>query len=228
MCKKLLLALLPLLAVSCEKPSPPSTPARSVGEVQTVDPREVLYSLPTLCEAVPPTAAGKPFEGHKSLHEDDWRQVEFVPVANRDYLQTKLAEYTAFREQHRKGAAFTEVFMRPEHPVPLAPAGLSTRELPRLSELPLALRGGSESGMVTGGFSLSDGGDWYLYGQLSLEGIVTSLGVSPGHGTVPTEAFVRALIQLAGTRMLLVDWYLGAIVDTSSPETVLAWASRFK
>src|SRR5688572_27711365 len=42
-----------------------------------VDPRKILYSLPTLEDALPPLRDGDAAAAY-AMHEDDWRQVELV------------------------------------------------------------------------------------------------------------------------------------------------------
>ena len=127
-------------------------------------------------------------------------------------------------EQHRRGQGFTQVFIRPEHPTTFESVSLPSAQLPRLTESALTLGGGT----VLGGFALSDGGDWFIYGQRTPDGRVLHLGVSPGHATAPSESFLRALAELAATRFLLVDWYAGVVVDTASSEATLTWARRFQ
>jgi len=184
----------------------------------------LLFSLPTICDPIPLTQPGSPNVVHKSLEEDDWRQIEFVPVANRGYLESKLKELSIFREQHRRGPAFTKIFIRPEHPATFEGVGFARTQLPHLTELALTLGRGT----VPGGFALSDGGTWFIYGQRSPEGRVHHLAVSPGRGDVPSEQFIHALGDIAANGFLLVDWYVGVVVDTSSSESILSWTRRFQ
>jgi len=215
MLKKLLLALVPFVAVSCDRPQKAGNETKLPGKLST---------LATICEPLPMQEAGLPKVAHKAVHDpDDWRQFEFVPVANREHLQKKFAELAAFKEKHRRAQGFTDVFLRPEHPVPFENAPLPAAELPRLTETPLGLG----LATVSDGFALSDGGEWFIYGERSKEGRINLLAVSPSYNDSPSDAFVRALAQIAGTRYLLVDWYAGVIVDTTSPESIRMWTRRF-
>ena len=218
MLKKLLSTLLPFLAASCDKPQD-KTP-----EVALMDPNKILFSLATLCDPIPATQAGTPSGSHNSLHEDDWRQIEFVPMANRDYIKGKLTELNAFKQANQQGPGFTKVFIRPEHPTTFVSADLKATQLPRLTETALTLGGG----IVEGGFALSDGGDWFIYGQRLPNGTIVHLGISPGHTSGPSEAFMKAISELSGTDFMLVDWYAGVVVETATAQTVQKWAHRFQ
>lgn len=194
-----------------------------------VDPKEILFSLPTLCDPAPATDATRPPAGYQSLHEDDWRQIEFVARTNLAHLQKELATLIAFKQEHRSGPGWTQVYLRKEHPTPFSTVGLRFSSLPTFSASALAIGSGPPwGGTVRGGFALSDGGDWFLYGQCTDEGYVIHLAVSPGR-SVPSEQFARALSQIAQSGdLLLVDWYASSLVDTSSLETVLAWGRRYQ
>jgi hypothetical protein len=190
-----------------------------------MDPKELLFSLPTLCDSAPAIDDAPPSNNQRSLHEDDWRQIELVVRTNLAYIEKELERLAAFKQQHRRGPGWTDVYIRPEHPTTLASVGLQSDSLPAFSASALTIGMGD---MVKGGFALSDGGEWFLYGQRTENGHILHLAVSPGH-TLPSESFARALSQFAQTAgLLLVDWYAGALVDTSSAKSVLAWAGRYQ
>lgn len=214
--------MLPLLMASCRDRATP------FGKGPTMDPQKILFSTPTLCDPAPAVDALPTSSGARSLHEDDWRQIEFVVSRDREYIQQQLAAVAAFKEAKRQGPGWTEVYIRKEHPTPLAALRLASKDLPTLSTAGLVIGGGPPwGGTVRGGFALSDGGDWFLYGQRSNDGHVLELAVSPGH-KVPSEKFAHTLSQLSQTaNVLLVDWYACSFVDTSSTESVLMWAHRY-
>ena len=191
------------------------------------DPREILYSLPTLCDPGPATDATPLPAGHCWLEEDAWRQVEFVARTNLAHIRHQLAALTTFKKKHRRDPGWTDVYMRKEHPAPFAAVGLRFTSLPRFSTSGLAIGDGPPwGGAVLGGFALSNGGDWFFYGQRTDDDRVIQLAVSPGHSAASGQ-FALAVSQLAQTGgLLLVDWYTGTVVDTSSVESVLAWTRR--
>src|SRR5579885_2574053 len=65
----------------------------TLAKISRVNPQDILYSLPTICDAIPAIAEGstklrkRVFE----LHEDDWRQREFISVDHRDAIEAEFA-----------------------------------------------------------------------------------------------------------------------------------------
>ncbi len=158
------------------------------------------------------------------LHEDDWRQIEFVPVSDHDYVRHELAALDAFKTEHRMGMGWDSMYLRKEYPEPLAALDLKYTVLPTFPFSPLSLSGRS----VHGGFALSDSAGWFLYGQRSSEGGIINLAVSPGRSACSAE-FASGLVGITQVaNVMLVDWYAGLIVDTKSPESVLMWARRYQ
>ena len=185
---------------------------------------DFLFSLPTLCDPGPALVDAPPPEGYRWLGEDDWRQIEFVARANLAHVQHELVKLAAFRSEHRSDSGWTDVYLRHEHPVPLSDIGLQFKKLPAWPLSGLAI--GDESVPVHGGFALADGGDWFVYGQCTEEDHVVQLAVAPGRG-VPSAEFAGAVVRLARSfDLLLVDWCAGALVDTSSTKSVLAWTGH--
>jgi hypothetical protein len=216
--KRFLVSLLPFRAASRrDRVKPP-------GDVRMLDPKEILFSLPTLCDPAPEVEASSAPSGTRRLHEDDWRQIEFVSASNRDHIQSELAALASFKRQHQKGAGWTGVYIRKEHPKPLTAIGLQYSVLPPFSTSSVTLSGR----FVRGGFALSDGGEWFIYGQQSSDGRIVQLAVSPGRSAC-SERFAAGLVQITQhSHVLLVDWYAGSIVDVASPDSVLTWVRRFQ
>src|SRR5262249_55731002 len=182
-----------------------------------------LFTLPTLCDAAPAVMAAPVPAGARLLHEDDWRQIEFVSSKNYDHIQKQLEKLAAFKREHQRGIGWTSVYVRKEHATPLAAVGLQFASMPVLPASAVALSGH----LVRDGFALSSGGEWFIYGQRTGEGGILHLSVSQAHSACPKE-IAQVLVQIAQTgQLLLVDWYAGAVVDTSSADSVLGWSRRY-
>jgi hypothetical protein len=215
--KRFLVSILPFRATSHRDRVKPR-------DVRMLDPKEILFSLPTLCDPSPEVEASSAPIGTRRLHEDDWRQIEFVSASNRGHIQSELAALAAFKRQHQKGAGWTGVYIRKEHPKPLMALGLQYSVLPTFSTSSVTLSGHP----VRGGFALSDGGEWFIYGQQSADSHILQLAVSPGRSAC-SERFAAGLVQITQyAHVLLVDWYAGSIVDVASPDSVLTWVRRFQ
>ncbi len=215
--KRLLVFVLPFLATSCNDVAKPT------GDVRMVDPKDILFSVPTLCDAAPAVEQLPAAAGARSLHEDDWRQIEFVSVVDEGHIRSELAALAAFKIQHQKASGWTSVYLRKEHPHRLQALGLQYSTLPPFRTSPVTLSGRP----VRGGFALSDTSDWFIYGQRSPEDRVIQLAVSPGRSAC-SEAFAAGLVQIAkSAEVMLVDWYAGAIVDVTSSRSVFEWTRRY-
>jgi hypothetical protein len=196
---------------------------------QFIDPKNILFSLPTLCESAPAVEPLPRPALCRSLHEDDWRQIEFVPLTNRAHIDKELNALASFKQQHRSGPGWTNVYVRREHPTPLAAVGLRFANMPRLPVSAVWLGPAPPSGgLVKGGFALSDSTNWSLYGQRSPDGRVLQLSLLHSASAM-SAAMAEILSRLSlDLRLIVVDWFATAVVDTSSPESVLAWAMRYQ
>jgi hypothetical protein len=96
-----------------------------------VDPSTILFSLATICDALPECSAEGQLPDRDSLvlHEDDWRQVEFVCKEDRSYLDGLLEEIRRFRSENWTGSGFKSVYVRKEHPTQLSERKIPVGEL---------------------------------------------------------------------------------------------------
>ncbi len=114
--------------------------------------------------------------------------------------------------------------VRPELPTTISQLGLTKSRLPKAKATSLALK----SGFVSDGFTISDAkSGWFLYGQKTPDGKISSLAVSPDDKPM-SEAFAKQLVATAGTDLVLVDWYKDTVVDTRSPKAVVEWSTIYK
>src|SRR4029450_353454 len=91
---------------------PTQEPPHPQASTVMINPKELLFSLPTLEDRLP---AGEQVEGVPAgafhLHEGDWRQVEFVGMGEERLVETELHALRNFAAQHRKGMGFTEIYV---------------------------------------------------------------------------------------------------------------------
>jgi hypothetical protein len=185
--------------------------------LQQVDPRQVGYTLPTICAELPPVSppGEAPDEAPDDLviHEDDWRQAELVERRCAAEVEAQLRDILrVFREHSRtigEGDTAVRVFdrlhLREDPAEPLA--GALTRR--RLFELlpashvyaGVALRDGQ--GRVADSFAARVG-PVAVYGRCSGDR-VTTLGLAP---VAPaTVAEVPGLAEVMREfDLVLVDW----------------------
>jgi hypothetical protein len=98
--------------------------------VTMIDPKDLLFSLPTLADRLPDgTKAASEVPGAFHLPEDDWRQVEFVGAFQADAVEAELERLRTFMDRHRKGVGYTEVHVRDARPDGLGPLAIGVDQL---------------------------------------------------------------------------------------------------
>ena len=189
--------------------APPST--------TSMNPKDLLFSLPTLCDRIPPVepiAGDSVPAGSTVIDEDDWRQVEFAAVRDRALVDGELAQLARFKLEKRVGAGWTDVFVRQSRPDAIAPLGIRLAALLRSANtksLPLYLRSGGSVSLVHGGFAVPLHGI-ALYGHTDGDHLVT-LGIEK-RTTEPLDAAqARAVVDLCHTfNLFVVDWYSVVVI----------------
>jgi hypothetical protein len=172
--------------------------------VQHVSPEKILYSLPTLCQSIAAILPGSTKRGLRlcELHEDDWRQVEFVSQTHAALVRQELEQIERLLAA-RNGAGFAEIHVRRQPTSPLVDCHVTMaiveRALPGAEAYDgLAYEAGA--GLIENGFAYLQG-ELRLYG-LTLDGVVVSLGLERAPAALPDS--LRALAYEHG--LMLVDW----------------------
>jgi hypothetical protein len=197
-------------------------------KIQHLQPDEILYSLPTICDALPPQVhpGGLPDQRAFTLHEDLWRDVELLACDQQAQVD---ANFAAIRQAHQTRAGpsggFRSLHVRCEPRALLGGKRLTTGDIvaafgPRATALDgvwlrdparLVLSGFAmrcESGLVASGYAQ--------------EGRVIVLGLDPwaleGDPTAEAQAVARLMERNALT---LVVWrQCRQLVDG---EKIAAW-----
>jgi hypothetical protein len=172
-------------------------------------PQDVLYSLPTICDALPATC-GAPAAGQQllTLHEDSWRQVELVSRIHTAAVHAELAAIERIL-QARSGPGFRDLHVRRQPTSPLVECHLTAAILERALPGAGPLDGvgfGSPPEVIEGGFAYA-AGDMRVYG-VSVDGVAMCLGLSRVAATVPPA--LKGLIADHG--LMLVDWCAARVV----------------
>jgi hypothetical protein len=176
-------------------------------KVEAVDPKDILFSLPTICgAALPESAPGKPAGAVAVLHEDDWRQCEFVAL---DHAQAISAELDAIQQIYATASAeagWRKLHVRERIPHPL-PRGLAWRAVTAHLGPHHALGGvafGDDRRPVKGAVAVTLRNGAILWG-IEAAGELTVLSLQNGAGASPST--VAALKRVADELSLfLVDW----------------------
>jgi hypothetical protein len=177
-------------------------------EVAHVSPKDILFSLPTLNDALPAIAPGSSKLGKKvlELHEDDWRQTELVARELSDVVAGELAQIRRILAA-RTGPGFKELHVRKQPASPLVERHVTLDALMRALPGAHLLDGvafANVAGVVANGFAI-ESGDTRAYGLVE-DGILTTLALqSP-------SAIPQPLADLAREHgLLLVRWCRGEV-----------------
>jgi hypothetical protein len=118
-------ALMIVAVAGCSRERGATTPVvetTELGDLVTMDPNNILFTTPTLNDAIPPTEAGSKIGlDCIQLHEDDWRQFEFVDASLKSEIDAELADIGAIWDQNSVplgefGTSFREVHVRKRIP----------------------------------------------------------------------------------------------------------------
>jgi hypothetical protein len=181
---------------------------------------EFRFTVPTICAELP--EPGEPDEGRiplLRLHEDDWRQVEFVHRSTAEVARPEMAEIVAIRAESAGTTGYERVRARQEPKAPLAAAGVAASDLERRLEIgeqfggvsydpsvaPLFGRGGQTLGAIPGSFAFQTSGGVTIYG-LARGGLLEVLGVQDRPRSFPLpEADAIAQFNL-DHGLIVVNW----------------------
>jgi hypothetical protein len=184
--------------------------------------RSILFSLPTICDAAPETIPNPGNDGGEAfrLHEDDWRQIEFIPASALAQVDRELAKVEAFKRAHWTGSGFKSVYIRKERPDGLYPGRVSYGLIDSIPHDPIErLKIGTigtpqREQIIKGGFACRLSPSAFLYGRQA-EGIIVDLGLS----RLPKEsgALQSVLSFCNKCNLCIVDWCAGNISARPAP-----------
>ena len=191
---------------------------RSGPKVSKIDPASILFSIPTLNDALPPTVQGSG-DGNSSafrLDEDDWRQIEFIAAPALPRVQNEMVEIEAFKRANQAGLGWKNVYLRKERPDGLFHSHISYASLidsvPHgpIRELMIGMRG--QERKVEGGFAFDLSPTVVLYGRQS-NGILVDLAVNRAPEPNDTDS-VRIPVLCKKFDLILANWYACRVVST--------------
>jgi hypothetical protein len=177
-------------------------------QVAKVNPHDILFSLPSICDRIPAVGDG-PLAGDECiLAEDDWRQLEFV---SRQFAAESDAEIEAIRrihEQERASVGWRKIHVRRLPDPPIA-GPLTRRHVARAFGAGPAIRGiayrGARSPIVSGySFRAADGLECYGVEEgdrVAVLGVIQDLPKSPAIQSADALAQVAREFDLE-----LVHW----------------------
>lgn len=181
-----------------------------------MSPKDILFSLPTLCNEIPALLSDSTKRGKDvlELHEDDWRQIEFVSVSHRDSIDFELAKIRSIYQEASidtgRFLAFKTLHVREQINTPLhdgIPLSEFTKFFP--SVLQKQCEGVSfqqDDRLVDGGFAFQ-AFPVLLYGQHT-GGIIKILGIRVVERAPEDNKDIVHFLQnfMSTYNLYLIDW----------------------
>ncbi len=176
-------------------------------QVPRMSPQDILFSLPSISNQGPPAAGpSAPVSGVVVLHEDDWRQREFVDLRYEEQIATELLSIRRIHTEERVGAGFKSLHIRKLILNPLSP-GIQwqtiLQQLPKFETLSGVAFNPREAS-VTGAVAVKLPDDVLLWGIELAAGLEVLCVENLGNATPETlEALHKVAIE---ANSCLVDW----------------------
>ena len=158
-------------------------------------------------------------------HEDDYRQVEIVPIENFNELIKQAENVQDFAEKHFDGGGYTDIMVREDNRLKLKERGIRPSELDLiLSELPIkkftevstGIRPGEMKSENTFGYGENYNGIFFDFDSDSVRGIWIA-----GSPKINKEKLTIALNEIGNKwNLLLMDWNSLEIVDLKNKEQI--------
>jgi hypothetical protein len=207
-----------------------ATPVQGQLKPETMDPKAILYSTPTLSNdiALLVQALSAPGSNDFVFHEDEWSQVEFLPKSQLPVVQRLLKEFKSFEQTHRVQYGWRQVYVRRFQRLPVVSGEQPLKQLESVLSVnvgaaPMLFSSGTIAGSVKNGFSLPLGGNVTLYGYT--EGnTIPVLGAIVGRNPDDFK-LVQAFMKLnASAGLMLVDWRAQqALISVTASGKIEAW-----
>jgi hypothetical protein len=179
-----------------------------IRQVEQVNPSDILYSLPSICDVVPEVNT-RSLSGHElTIAEDDWRQFEFVSHQLAERVDKEIAKIQLICETATTGAGWSAIHIRKHPQIPIV-NNIALTHLASLLGVSAKSTGityhGSQS-PIAGGYSFPLNDDFSVYG-VAPKGKIQVIAIGQDANIPPNDTSIDHLQQLARKFNLdLVHW----------------------
>jgi hypothetical protein len=184
--------------------------------VERLNAEDILFSLPSLSDALPALQPAPPLDGPVLvLHEDDWGQVELRRSAERVEIEREMAEIRrVLAEQRTASGGFREVHLRKLRPPAL---DLPLDGLPDGRPYDRVEIDSLQGGQVRDGFARQSD-SLLVYGLADVRVRALCLEVLDPLAASIVEQGVRLQTLARDHDLVLVDWCVALLAEPSSPQ----------
>jgi hypothetical protein len=177
--------------------------------IEKMDPSSsILYSLPSICDRIPPLGDRSLSVNDYVLHEDDWRQLELVSKQFTSEADAEIKSIRQIHEEHSVGMGWRNLHVRSRIEEPIG-SQMTLADIARIFDRPSAFCGvtyARASAQIESGYSFTAPDGQQFYG-LAPDGNVAVLAVAqkklldtPFHSIECLEILAREF------RLDLVHW----------------------
>jgi len=185
-------------------------------QIKEFDPNSLLFSLPTICDEAPPTvqSAGHDNSDAFRMHEDDWRQIEFIAREALPQIDHEMADLEAFKTANRAPVGWKKVYVRTERRDGLSPSRLPyglVDSIPHGATQTLTIGTPGQEMAVEGGFAARLGPTLFMYGRQS-QGVLVDLGLNRSPNENESTQTQSLLALCKKFNLVIVDWCAGRVI----------------
>jgi hypothetical protein len=177
----------------------------------SANPADILFSLPTISDDIG-NAQGNtpPSETVFAIHEDDWRQIEFVWAQYSPEIEKEFADIRQIWASEKSGPGFKKLHVRKRIPEPLGESSLHVEDLSKV--VPPQKRFDSVGfqrtlGTIPQSFAWSAGPHVVVWGIANPDGKIRRLclsGLAERDQVAPISAALAEMTERY--QIYLVDW----------------------
>lgn len=178
-------------------------------EIFNIDPANILFSLPTISNDMAIVEAASSLENVLVLHEDDWRQFEFLSAGLNELVQQEIQDILAIYHTQREESGFKQLHVRRRIAEPLPSVALPLESLAQAFQIEKRFNGvafKNAAATIVNGFAWQTGSGWNLWGQTDTQGNLVVLCLLP-----PQDADAAIMANkiddfVLANNLLLIDW----------------------
>ena len=175
-----------------------------LNKIEMINPKNLLFSLPTINDSLFQSENVNSTENIFQIHEDDWRQVEFISTNHQSKITDELNSIKEIYRNHKKGDGFDKVHIRNLIEQPLISENIKLQELIENFRIAKKFDGFgllNTKSRARNGFAFQTDSENIFFGQVSEDEKVLFLCLA--NNEVSTET-LRKLIDIHN--VVFVDW----------------------
>ena len=214
------------LLLGCHNSGKEKAIAKDSGRLQTIDPKDVLMTVPTIENAFPDFEKNSD-TNNLNILEDDWRQLEFISKDQKRLIDEEIdsISYIFDHELHqgKDYYAFKRLYVRNLIPAPInLPSAHFLAALGNGNEKLTGVSVRNYNGQIKNGFSITLGGVYY-YGRLDDGNNIVTLCIYAAESDEDLQNSIERLSKFLGTKNLyLVDWEHRTVLDEKNTQQLVA------